>query len=132
MMSELQIPVKQQDDGMHGHGYNQGIDDCMPLIQQLQTKLAESEARVARLLEAAKVKSNDNCADDVLDRVKEVLNETKSQSLQHIQAEAVEKFAEWFDERGLNGYDSDEVWQSLQKYIDQLRQQSTKGSDGDE
>ena len=66
---------------------------------ELQTKLAESEARVLRLEEAANCINHwhDSGPDGMVvssDHVRnlwQVLNETKSQSLQHIQAEAVEK-----------------------------------------
>lgn len=119
-MSELQIPVKQQDDGVHGHGYNQGIDDCMPLIKQLQTKLAESEARVGRLEKACRwaLDAKPYRYKQVFD-AEFILNESPAQSLQHIEAAAVEKFI-------LNAIKAGELVND-HSVIEKLRQQQTNG-----
>jgi len=138
-MSELQIPVKQQDDGVHGHGYNQGIDDCMPLIKQLQTKLAESEARVGRLESAIYIHEKFRAIGDLAGITRAVvemgcrLHETKSQSLQHIQADGIDLAAD--DIEIMSSPKSAKFWQdSAVKHLrfkaNKLRKQQTNGSDG--
>lgn len=177
-------------------------------VQQLQTKLAESEARVGMLLDATKPSGNDNCADDILNRVitvarelrqqqtseehhiypkgellnagmiqadlalrieklqrqnaelvarvgrlerklktisdaatltnldwfgvKELLNETPQQSLQHIQADAViSNVSDWLTQvKYMEGLSAHDLIDSIELWLDELRQQQINGSDG--
>lgn len=97
--------------------------------EQLQQQNAELVARVGRLEGFASVIADQKygLVDYLSTRAKNLLNETTQQSLQHIQAEAVEAFADWYCS------DIDDVNVKMRAKIraKQLRQQQTNGSDGE-
>ncbi len=100
--------------------------------QQLQTKITESEARVGRLEKAALISIHALSGGDAKAEVRDIYDETPAQSLQHIEAAAVEKFANDFCDRLNEHFGKHDTWSintmnHAKRYCAELRQQQTNG-----